>query len=217
MLGPVFNVRFLGLFCPCFEDEENKSARVSLNQLNRLGNRVDWHSGGDKGGARGFVQNLFNRQHANGKLPTPSQLRLVDGTKEAINAGNPFPELQIKPSMELSLESSKKGREKKMTDIRLDIPLHHIERIESIEPTMLVIITKDVHSTDENRTTKEAARLSWESSDDRDSAMVDLKVLVEWNKHRQPEFEEEFAADGIKVGSLFFFFCYPIWAGYGHI
>lgn len=172
---------------------------VSLNhQVNTIGQKVDWHTNGSGGGARNFVKSLFSRQHSDVKPPTPSQLRLVDGTKDSINNGNPFPELQIKPLMDISPELPK-GQQKKMPDIRIDIPLHHVERIESIDPTMIVICTKDVHSTDEDKTTKEAARISFQSSDERDKVLIDLKVLVEWNKNRHPDIEEEFAADGIKA------------------
>lgn len=197
--GPVFSLRLLGLICPCFEKEEDKGARTALHELNRLGKVVDWHVG-NKGGAKGFVQSLF-RQNSDETPPTPSQLRLVDGTKDSINNGDPFPELQIKPLPSLGDLSTTKGkRKKKSVDYRLDIPLHHICSIESVEPSTIVIITKDVHSTEEtDRTTKEAARISWQSADDRDAVSLDLKVLVEWNKNRQPEVEEEFAADGIKA------------------
>jgi hypothetical protein len=196
--GPLFNLRLLGLFCPCFEKEEDKGTRLALNELNTLGMVVDWHTY-NKGGAKGFVQSLF-RQTSEETPPTPSQLRVVDGTKDTINNGDPFPELQIKPLPSLGDPSSDGKRKKKSFDYRLDIPLHHICSIESIEPSMIAIITKDVHSTEEReRTTKEAARISWQSADDRDAASLALKVLMEWNQNRQPEVEEEFAADGMKA------------------
>eukprot|EP00980_Cylindrotheca_fusiformis_P026145 scaffold15472_cov117-Cylindrotheca_fusiformis.AAC.9 len=194
--GPIFSLRVFGVFCPCFEKEEDKGARTALHELNALGKVVDWHIG-NKGGAKGFVRSLF-RQNTDETPPTPSQLRLVDGTKDSINNGDPFPELQIKPLPSLGELSTNGKRKKKTVDYRLDIPLHHICSIESEEPSMLVIVTRDVHSTEETEGTKEAARLSWQSVDHRDAVSLDLKVLVEWNKNRQPEVEEEFAADGIK-------------------
>ena len=82
---------------------------------------------------------------------------------------------------------------------QLTIPLHRIVSVDKIEPTMLSIVSKDIHSTDEKRPNKEAARLSFQTSDDRDAICIDLKVLVEWNKQRQPEVEEELPSDGIRA------------------
>ncbi|KAL3942255.1 MAG: hypothetical protein SGBAC_003525 [Bacillariaceae sp.] len=192
MFGPIFRLRMFGL-CPCLESEENRGARTSLYELNTICKAVEWHVG-KKTGARGLVQKLF-RQNSNDDVPTVSQMEIVDGTKDEINNGSPFPELQIKPLASFEGEPKKK---KKGADIRLDIPLHHIHSIEDEAESTIVIITKDVHSMDENETTKEAARISLPSQDKRDSISLDLKVLVEWNKNRQPEIEEEFAADGLR-------------------
>jgi hypothetical protein len=220
--GPIFSLRLWGLICPCCEKDENRSARHSLQQLNRLGVRVDWHTSPRRPQSTpaGFVQSLFGRSnssvsgtrspshHADEKPPTAAKLRVVDAIKDSINYGEPYPELQLLPLPRdpavAPPEEEKKGgglgglmRQNAMS-YQLDIPLHHIVRVESIDPTLLVLITKDVHSTDEKASEKEAARVSFTSSDDRDAASLDLKVLVEWNKHRQPEIEEELPAAGIR-------------------
>lgn len=208
MTGPIFSLRIYGLFCCCLESEENKSARQSVQQMNSLCTRIDWHMGSDNSGSNsGFVQNLFKRQHTDSKPPTPAQMKLVDATKDTINYGNPYPELHIKPLAKG--EDSEEPEETKVglgdllkrgkMDIQVDIPLHHIERIEPIEPTMLVIITRDIYSTDEKKVTKEAARISFGSSDDRNAVCLDLQVLVEWNKNRQPDIEENLPADGLRA------------------
>jgi hypothetical protein len=213
--GPIFMLRIYGLFLPCCENSEHKSARLSVQQLNALGALVDWHAGVKKSSPAGFVQSLFSRgklqqqQHTDDKPPTPSQMKVVDATKDSINNGAPYPELQIKPlpkgdgDGDNNNNSNKKGGLggllKQNQSYQLDIPLHHIQRIESIDPTMIVIVTMDVHNTDDNATTKEAARISFSSSDDRDAASLDLKVLVEWNKNRQPDIEEDLPAQGIRA------------------
>ncbi len=219
--GPLFSLRFWGLVLPCCERDEDKNARHSLSELNRVGAQfVDWHISPKRSSiAGGLVKSWFgmagssganSNSHTDEKPPTPCQLRLVDATKDSINYGEPYPELQIvprasRPSTEANtqIDSSAGGplggiMKQNAMSYQLDIPLHHILRVESIEPTMLVIITKDVHSTDENPSEKEAARVSFRSSDDRDAVSLDLKVLVEWNKHRQPDIEEELPAAGIR-------------------
>ncbi|KAL3902277.1 MAG: hypothetical protein SGARI_005920 [Bacillariaceae sp.] len=204
--GPLFTLRVWG-----FED---KSARQSFSQLNQLGAQIDWHASPKRSNTpSGFVKSLFGKSdtshsHTDEKPPTPSQLRLVDATKDSINYGEPFPELQIIPrpvSQEGEAPSSPSNgplgglMKQNAMSYQLDIPLHHIIRVETIEPTMLVIFSKDVHnSTDESPGEKEAARISFRSSDDRDAAELDIKVLVEWNKHRQPDIEEDLPATGIR-------------------
>ena len=131
---------------------------------------------------------------------TPSQLKLVDAAKESINYGEPYVELQICPRKQQAIPGDGPLKQSSAMSFQLDIPLHHIRRIESTDTLMIVIYTKDVHAIDEKKagTEKEAARVSFLSSDDRDAAALDLKMLVEWNKHRQPEIEEELPADGIR-------------------
>ena len=213
--GPLFSLRLWGLFCPCLEKSEDKSARQSLAQLNQLGAQVDWHSSPKKSNAAsGFVKSLFGRSnsstgqsHTDEKPPTPSQLRLVDATKDSINYGEPYPELQIIPrpqegdagNVSSPTNAGLGGLMKQNAmSYQLDIPLHHIVRVETIEPTMLAIISKDVHSTSDDANEKEAARISFSSSDNRDAISLDIKVLVEWNKHRQPDIEEDLPATGIR-------------------
>jgi hypothetical protein len=92
-MGPIISLR-LGFVLLCCEKEEDKSARASLQRLNKLGTRVDWHMGSNKSktaSASGFVQSLFARQHSDSKPPTPSQMRLVDATNDSINNGAPYP------------------------------------------------------------------------------------------------------------------------------
>lgn len=209
--GPIMKLRF-GMFLFCCEKEEDRHARTALTDLNRVGSRVDWHTGPSKvEQASGFVKKLFGSQtqHTDVKPPTPAQMVIVDATSDNVNEGNPFPELQIKPLPQLGPEGSEEdggGRKglgglmrQNTLGYQLDIPLHRIVSVDKIEPTMLAIISKDIHSTDEKRPNKEAARISFQTSDDRDSVCIDLKVLVEWNKQRQPDVEEELPGDGIRV------------------
>lgn len=213
--GPITTLR-LGMFLFCCEKEEDRHARAALKELNRIGSRVDWHTGPSKvEQASGFVKKLFGsqKQHSDSKAPTPAKLVLVDTTNDAVNEGNPFPELQIKPlprnateddeGEDVQANNNKRGigglMRQNTLGYQLGIPLHRIVSVDKIEPTMLSIISKDIHSTDENRPNKEAARISFQTSDDRDAVCIDLKVLVEWNKQRQPEVEEELPSDGIRA------------------
>ena len=161
------------------------------------------------------MKSIFGRSNSNDscesgqsdkEATTPAQLRVVDAVKDSINNGEPYPELQICP---LKSESESNGdtndssgplRANSAMSFQLDIPLHHIQRIESIDTTLIAIYTKDVHAINERSANmeKEAARISLSSSSDRDSVSIDLKVLVEWNKQRQPEVEEDLPAAGIR-------------------
>lgn len=173
--APIFNLRFLGLICPCLEKEEDRAARLSLNQLNHLGKHVDWHTRSKIETGKGFVRKMFGRQHTDKTPPIPARLVLKDSKRDNINNGDFFPQLQLEPLMKEESNENPGFLERQTSNYTLDIPLHHICNVESIEPTMIVIITKDVHSTDEDSETKEAARISWLSSDDRDKVCLDLK------------------------------------------
>jgi hypothetical protein len=210
-VGPIATLR-LGMFLCCCETEENRNARIALAELSRLGQRVDWHTGPSRvQQASGFVKKLFGSQkdHTDAKPPTLSHLVIVDNTSDNVNEGNPFPELQLKPlprqcSDDDDTEEGDKSRlggllKQDAQGYHLGIPLHRIVSVDQIEPTMLVIIAKDIHSIDEKRPTKEAARISFGSSNDRDAVCMDLKLLVEWNKQRQPDIEEELPGDGLRA------------------
>lgn len=220
-MGPIQTLR-MGLFLFCCEKDENKNARMALHELNSIGSRgVDLHVGGNGTSkvvnqASGFVKSLFGGgpkqqqqqqlHHTDTKPPVSMHMRIVDASSDNVNEGNPFPQLEIKPIPKSESEEGDGGRKglgalmkQNSLGFQVEIPLHRIVSVDKIEPTMLVITSKDIHSTDEKRPNKEAARLSFRSSDDRDAVYLDLKVLVEWNKHRQPDVEEELPGDGIRA------------------
>ena len=225
--GPIFYLRFFGLFCRCLQKDEDQKARISLQQFNDLGKRVDWHVGPSKAAtlkknAAGFVNKLFGssssstgaNNHTDTKPPTPTTLKVIDAEKDSINYGNPYPELQLIPIAKKDLTASERkeqaendgpmgGMLQSMMSYQLDIPLHHIQRIDTVDPTMLVIVTKDIHNVsisekEAQESFKEAARISFPSQDDRDAAVLNLRILVEWNRNRQPDIEEDLPADGIR-------------------
>lgn len=208
--GPITALRF-GVFLFCCEKEEDRNARIALSELHKIGQHVDWHTGPTRvQQASGLVKKIFGgrKHHTDEKPPTPSRLVIVDTTSDNVNEGNPFPELQIKPLPTLKSDSDESEGDgtgfgglmkQNALGYQLGVPLHRIVSVEKIEPTMMVIVSKDIHSTDEKRSTKEAARLSFGSSDERDAACMDLELLVEWNKQRQPEVEEELPADGLRA------------------
>jgi hypothetical protein len=199
------------MFLFCCEKEEDRNARVALAELNRIGLQVDWHTGPSRvQQASGFVKKLFGSQndHTDERPPTRSQLVIADTTSDNVNEGNPFPELQIKPLTSLGTDDEEGEDDKNRLGglmkqnalgYRLGIPLHRIVSVDQIEPTMLAIMSKDIHSADETRSSKEAARISFGSSDDRDAVCMDLKLLIEWNKQRQPDIEEELPGDGLRA------------------
>lgn len=216
--GPLLSLRVWGVIFPCCESSENKSARQSLQQFNRLGTRISWHTTkkqNSKISAGRFMQGIFGRSNniASGddgqsdeNPPTQAQLKLVDSIKDSINNGESYPELQICPhkaqarAIDDENDNNRPLKQNSVMSFQLDIPLHHIQRIDSVDTAMLVIYTKDVNAIDEKKAAseKEAACVSFSSSNDRDAASLDLKVLSEWNKHRQPEVEEELPAAGIR-------------------
>ena len=172
-------LRLFGLICPCMEKEEDKSARKSIESIHSKCTRVDWHLGKNNknmpssvANAAGFVRGLFgNRQqqqqqqhHSDKEPPTPAQIKVVDATKDSINYGNPYPELQIKPlpknfdnngdgdeqgNVDGQRQSPSRGLgdglkgilQRQSQSFQVDIPLHHIIRVDIIEPTMVSVTT----------------------------------------------------------------------------
>jgi len=208
MFGPIYSLRLFGLVCPCCETSENASARASITQIHRLGSCVDWYpvTSSKSGGLR--LSRLFGRDtKADEETATRSEIKVVDATKDSINNGLPYPELQIKPlpqpegDQETTPNSKLKipGLSRQTASYHLDIPLHHIESIESVDATMILLIIRDTSSLDEQKLTKPAARLGFASSEDRDAIALDLQVLVQWNQQRQPEMDEELQVDGLRA------------------
>ena len=187
-------LRLFGLICPCMEKEEDKSARKSIESIHSKCTRVDWHLGKNNknmpssvANAAGFVRGLFgggnNRQqqqqqqhHSDKEPPTPAQIKVVDATKDSINYGNPYPELQIKPlpkNFDDNGDEAEEGNnnanasdgqrqqrqqrqspsrrgigdglkgilQRQSQSFQVDIPLHHIIRVDIIEPTMVSVTT----------------------------------------------------------------------------
>jgi len=238
--GPLFSLRLWGLVCPCFEASENRSARQSLNQLNKLGTAVDWYSPPKKpssvvAATLGSIGGLFGRSSSNAsdsggggggassdasdssEVPTRASLKLVDATKEEINYGAPYPQLELKPLPQQDQHQEQQPEDagggsssdgimrrlnKGVMSYQLDIPLHHVVRVTPLEHSdnILVIITKDVHHGVDDNAQKEACRVGFPTTSDRDAACLDLQVLVEWNKHRcGPDgIEENLPSAGIR-------------------
>ena len=157
------------------------------------------------------MQNIFGRgnddsSQSSETYHTPAQLEIKDAVKDSINNGEPYPELQICPRIERTRSvdgtEDKKGplQQNSAMSFQLDIPLHHIQRVSCMDTSVVAIYTKDINATDEKKAVleKESARISFSSSDDRNAAFLDLQVLIEWNKQRQPEIEEELPAAGIR-------------------
>lgn len=226
--GPIVSLRFWGLICPCLESSENKSARQSLNQLNRLGSVVDWYTPPKKQSsvataATAAFRGLFGQRSgssvsdgtggdagAGSDAPTRASLKIVDATKDEINYGAPYPSLELKPLPQNPQPEQHQDnatgdglmRRQNAMSYQLDIPLHHIIRVTPLENSdnLLVIVTRDVHHGVEDNAQKEACRIGFLTSSDRDAACLDLQVLVEWNKHRcGPDgIEEDLPAAGIR-------------------
>ena len=170
MTGPIFTLRLYGLICPCFEKEEDRAARQSMDSIHKKCTSIDWHLGNNKPAAAkaaGFVRGLFgggsNRQqqqqhHTDKEPPTKAQIRIVDATKDSINYGAPYPELQIKPlPKNFDDDEEADGNEGQQSSsprnggggglkgmlqrqsqaFQIDIPLHHIIRVDTIDPTMV--------------------------------------------------------------------------------
>lgn len=221
-MGPLLSLKIWGLVCPCCENSENKSARASLEQLNRLGTRIIWdpaavkqlNSSSITSSAGGFMQSIFGRSNSSSggdgvsekTSSTFAKLVVVDAIKDSINSGEPYPEIHIVPQQTICDGNSDNNvnnngplQQCSAMSFQLDIPLHHVVRVENINATSIVIYTKDFNAVDENKSEKKAAVVSFQSSDDRDAASLDVKILLEWNQQRNSEgFEDDLPASGIR-------------------
>jgi len=227
--GPISSLRFGYFLCCLEKEENRnaRNALSEFHRLGRQVEWHTGPSKVQQ--ASGFVMKLFGSSSSstsmNDRPPTRSQLIITDATNDNINEGNPFPQLQIKPISSNSSSGDNIGSgdgdeyddeenntkptkernrigglmKQNALGYQLDIPLHRIVSVEQVEATMMVIISKDIHSTDERKKNKEAARISFQSSMERDAVCMDLKVLVEWNKQRQPDMEEELPGEGLRA------------------
>ena len=198
---------------------------------------MDWYSPPKKpssvvAATLGSIGGLFGRTSSNAsdsaassvasdnsEVPTRASFKLVDATKEEINYGEPYPQLELKPLPQQDQHQDqqqpddagggnsdgimKMGRlGKGAMSYQLDIPLHHVMRVTPLEHSdnILVIITKDIHHAVDDNAQKEACRIGFPTTSDRDAACLDLQVLVEWNKHRSgPDgIEENLPSAGIR-------------------
>ena len=104
MFGPLFQLHWLGVLCPCLQKDEDRNARQALTYINASGKRILWirtssSSSSTSGG--GFLGGLF-RKNSNDSSSSTGPTRTVAKLSLQDNA-NGIPEVLIDPTAVIPL------------------------------------------------------------------------------------------------------------------
>jgi hypothetical protein len=129
--GPVFQLQWWGMLCPCLENEEDRAARQSLKRLQHV--CVQWHPTGNTntgggGGVASLVVGFFKKSTSNA-----SSSRTAHSSKNAILAkllvvdhATTGPTLQITPIVtETTNTNTINDNDSHGTSLDSDDELHH--------------------------------------------------------------------------------------------
>jgi hypothetical protein len=202
--GPLFQLRWMGLLCPCLEKEESRNARQALQHVNTASKRILWNtasSGKGPLGTAGFsLGGLFGG--GSSKAAKISSTVLVAGSdKNAVAA------LCIRDSAEGYSEIYVNPLPNQAVSYKLQIALKRVHAVQVVDATSddIILTAKPVggsssgkHKRKNQAPPKELLRFSVLQdtststdeiiavpSDQRNLMVHHLSVMVEWERQRR--------------------------------
>jgi hypothetical protein len=189
--GPLFQLRWMGLLCPCFEKEESRNARQALQHVNTASKRILWNTASSGKGPLGSGFSLGGLFGGGSKA-----------AKSAVVAGsdkNAVAALCIRDSEEGYSEIYVNPSPNQAISYKLQIALKRVHAVQVVDATSDdIILTAKPVSTSKNRNKqapKELLRFSVLQdttdeiiavpSDQRNLMVHHLSVLVEWERQRR--------------------------------
>lgn len=220
VLGPVFQLRYLGLICPCLEKPEDEAARNALQQCTGLPiryHRKEKEGSGDGAGAlssaMSSVSGLFGSSSGGGGgdggggtssfVKGAATLTVMD----TLSGPAIFVETEPDASIE-STEVDEQGNVLQLdTRHRKTVPLRNIAQIRAIDgsfmgmigggPSLVAVVGKAKGSPELLRfNVLNAAGKKVENAEIRDELIGRLNGLVEWDRRRRAAFGSDENAAG---------------------
>jgi len=191
---PLLTLKLLGSLCPCLEKEEDGAARRAAWSLSSI--HVRWHrqsssstTSGDNdgnennGNAMTFIKGFFGGSSSGGI--GGGSIESVEGSTIEIIDARGGPQLVMSPPPERAIELGKKRVPLRMIK-HIRLAGSGIEMILDNNDTVLkfdVLIPLQFPSDDE----EEEGPTNFDDADDatRNDTMVQLQLLVEWERRRQ--------------------------------
>jgi hypothetical protein len=187
--GPLFQLRWMGLLCPCLEKEESRNARQALKHINTASKRVLWNTATSGKGPLGSGFSLGGL-FGGGKN---SKTVVAGSDKNAVAAlcirdsDEGYPEIYVDPLPNQAVS------------YKLQIALKRVHAVQVVDATSDdIILTAKPPSANKNKNRqapKELLRFSVLQdtkdeviavpSDQRNLMVHHLSVMVEWERQRR--------------------------------
>lgn len=187
--GPLFQLRWMGLLCPCLEKEESRNARQALQHVNAASKRILWNTASSGKGPLGSGFSLGGLFGGGSK-----------GAKTAAVAGsdkNAVAALCIRDSSEGYSEIYVDPLPNQAVSYKLQIALKRVHAVQVVDATSddIILTAKPVKQKANKQAPKELLRFSVLQdstdeiiavpSDQRNLMVHHLSVLVEWERQRR--------------------------------
>lgn len=200
MFGPLFQLQWLGLVCPCFQKEEDRNARQALGFVS--GRRILWTK--SAGNGSGFsLGKLFafsspsstgnNKDNRTPSGPQRALLRLGDNDEGQ-------PEIVVIPLGTAASDGDESDTiPSSAPSMELHIKLSRVDKV-SLDGEEIVLMARPVKSSSSSNRTppKELLRLSLLDAsngpvkqEERNLFMHHMAVLVEWERQRRDPYDDD--------------------------
>lgn len=190
---PLLTLKLLGTLCPCLEKEEDSEARRAAWSLSSI--HVRWHyrrslfdgeNNENTGNAMTFIKGIFGGSSSDG-AGGGSTMESVDGATISIIDARGGPQLVMSPPRSRATELGKKRVPLRMIKtIRLagsgiDVILDNNDTVLRFD------VLKPLQFSLDEENDEEEGPANFEDEDDatRNDTMVQLQLLVEWERRRQ--------------------------------
>jgi len=181
--GPLFLLSLFGKICPCLEKDEDRKARLALQELTLAGQRVSWFTkAGESGVAKGARKLLGGLFGAKATVTPSADSSIVEAKLVFHDNGENTPEILVDPLPRPSGQS---------VGYKLNIAIHRVHKIEADAVSGEIRLYAKAPADP-----KQSPRLllmigllkdskTPATAEERDSFVHHLQVLSEWERQRR--------------------------------
>jgi hypothetical protein len=182
--GPIFQLQWFGLLCPCLEKEDSRTARQAVAAVNTATKRILWNTENKQENTRFSLGALFGKSKSNSSVGDDKNAVAVLRIRDSAEG---YPEIFVDPMA---------GAQKVGYKLNIKLRRIHTVQVAGADSDEIVLTAKIPTGQNKNAKPKELLRFcvlqdSVEDeklavpSDQRNLVVHHLAVLVEWERQRR--------------------------------